>query len=240
MATRKKQKTKTTKLLDRFFPTKPTPGKKSARKTPIEGIVYFLNEAPIVKLTAITGGLYLLSKIVRDIDSYLEGDVNKDKIITIIPPVTPIFIKVWYDPSNDYASGGSWKEPTIWDFEDNLKWYPNNNIPVDLNVIPNNTYVLPMTIKKIAEYYYDILMFNPDKLNDSQICKFVNISLTVSKVMNDMQVKALHNSFLNISSDGLWEYLEDHLGIFSNWNVTPFNINIISVMNKLANVGALN
>lgn len=230
------KKTKTTKFLDRIIPTKPPPPRQSAKKRPLEGVVYFLNEAPVFKLALLGFGVWGVSKIVRGIGDAFDDSEGKDNPLpTVVPGFTPVFIGLWYNPKLGYWYD-EWNVPPT----DDLVWKWNiSNITTTVrwDIIPSQNKRLPMTINKIAEYYTTIYDYDPDDMTNEQICNYMNISLTFINVMNTAQVRKVLNVFLKLTNESLYDYIRDQTGWFNDWDVSPFKEIRLKLLQKITAAG---
>jgi len=219
-------------LVQRLFPNR----KKSPRR-PEEKLTYILKETPLVKVAAayllFEGGKILLKELTDDSEDPIEKTLP-----TIIPKSVPIGIYNYFN-----FRVGEWREPTVWDFEDNLDFFQkgtnilmpdarNSNPPVMLRLMSPN---------KIAEYLNSVFTGDvyPDDATNQEICLLMNIIYSMTYKYSNAQVRAIFNAYLNNFEENLSEFLRgETIYMFSDWDVRPFERAIQDLRSRLGTAGA--
>tara|TARA_Y100000114_G_C11722350_1_gene309144 strand:+ start:38 stop:826 length:789 start_codon:yes stop_codon:yes gene_type:complete len=233
MATRKKTTTPRKPVLEQLFPQRKRPPRR-----PEEKFAYLLKETPLVKLAAAIilyqGGKGLYNFLS---DKFRGQEPRLTKLTTIVPKNIPISIPLYFN-----SRVGEWREPTVWDFEDNLKFYSKSTgkiLEVNGQVLPTGSSL--MTPNKISEFLFNVFESDVwiDQASNEQICKLMNIFYAIIYSFSTAQNRAIFNSFLLDTGENLAKYLKDQLYFTSDWTVTPFEVTIGAVYARLASDGAL-
>lgn len=233
MATRKKTTTPRKPVFEQLFPQRKRPPRR-----PEEKLTYLLKETPLVKLAAAII-LYQGGKGLFDYldDKFKNQEPRLKTLPTIVPKNVPIAIPRYFN-----SGVGEWREPTIFDFEDNLEFYSKSTgkiLEINGQILPTGSSL--MTPDKISEFIFNVFESDVwiDQANNDQICKLMNIFYAIIYKFTTAQNRAIFNSFLIDTGENLAKYLKDQLYFTSDWTVTPFETTIGAIYARLASDGAL-